>query len=284
MNLLRLALRFFLLLIWSLAIGHWSSAFAFPPAPYHLLYGLVRDQYGTPITVYPATIYLETPSGLRLQGHLSGSLQPGTNYRLEVPMDSGLTADLYQPVALKQNVQFRLKLVIGRTTYVPIEMSGNLANIGKPGQETRLDLTMGVDADGDGLPDAWEQILISMYGGTLADIRGQDDADGDGISNRDEYLSGTYAFDPSSGFRLSMLGTSEKGTTSLEFLALRGRSYTIQASSDLQQWSPVGFRIVTGGVPGAIQNSHFGTDMRTLRIEVPFQTGITNRYFKALVQ
>lgn len=260
-------------------------ALAFPPAPFHLIHGLVRDEYGMPITVYPATIYLETPTGLRVQSKLSGNIEPGTNYRLEVPMDSGLTADLYQPVALKQNVQFRLKLVIGKTTYVPIEMNGSLASIGKPGQQTRLDLTMGVDSDGDGLPDAWEDILISMFGGTLADIRGQDDADGDGISNRDEYLAGTYAFDPSSGFRLTVLGTSGKGTTAMEFLTLRGRTYTIQASPDLRQWSPVGFRIVSGRTPGALQNSYYGADMRTLHIEVPPPSGgDTNRYFRALVQ
>ncbi len=283
MNPVRISSRVFLLLIWSLAVGPWSTASAFPPAPYHLLYGLVRDQYGTPLTVYPATIYLETPSGLRVQGQLSGSLQPGTNYRLEVPMDSGLTPDLYTTVALKKNVQFGLKLGIGRTTYVPIEMSGKLANLGKPGQETRLDLTMGVDADGDGLPDAWEQLMISMYGGALADIRGQDDGDGDGISNRDEFLAGTLAFDASSGFRVSILGTSDDAAV-MEFLTLPGRTYTMQASSDLKQWAPVGFRIVSDTGPGALQSSYFSTSSRTLRIDVPSQPGTTNRYFKALVQ
>ena len=29
--------------------------------------------------------------------------------------------------------------------------------LGKPSETTRLDLTLGEDSDGDGLPDAWER-------------------------------------------------------------------------------------------------------------------------------
>src|SRR5262249_26319761 len=46
-----------------------------------------------------------------------------------------------------------------------------------------------LDADGDGVPDIWEY----KYFETLQ-YTGEDDPDGDGISNRDEYLEGT---DPS---------------------------------------------------------------------------------------
>src|SRR4029434_45759 len=128
------------------------------------------------------------------------------NYRLEVPMDSGTAPDLYQPTALRPFFQYRLKVVIGQTVYLPIEMGGHFAQSGQPSQKTRIDLTLGVDSDGDGLPDAWEQALIAIYGGTLDSVWPQDDADGDGISNLDEYLAGTYAFDPSDGFRLTLTG------------------------------------------------------------------------------
>ncbi len=261
--------------------ANWAQAF--PPAPHHVLYGLVRDQYGTPVVAPSAELYLETPEGLRLLCRLSSSLQPGTNYRMEVPMDSGMTPDPYRPNVLRASMQFRLKLRIGRTTYVPNEMVGDLAQLGKPGEETRLDLTMGEDSDGDGLPDAWEQILISRYGGTLRDIRGEDDADGDGIRNRDEFLAGTYAFDPESGLWLTLV-ESRPGTAVMEFLALRGRSYTLEASSDFQQWSPVSFRIVTAGVPGELRDRFDGGDMRTLRIEVPMSDDTDLRYFKTLVR
>ena len=261
----------------------WGVATAFPPAPHHTLYGMVRNQFGDPINVFPSDVYLETPSSAQLYTSLINGLEPGVNYRLEVPMDSGTAADLYTPTALRPFFQFKLKVLIGQTTYLPIEMVGNFAQIGRPSEKTRIDLTLGVDSDGDGLPDAWEQSLIAIYGGTLASIRPQDDTDGDGISNLNEYLAGTYAFDPTDGFRL-VLTASNAGASTMEFLALRGRSYSIQASPNLQQWTPVNFRVVSGGVPGVLLSNYAANDVRTLQIEVPIQPGATNRYFRALVQ
>lgn len=263
-----------------------GGALAFPPAPHHTLYGQVRNQWGDPINISPSDVYLETPAGTQLHTSVVNGLEPGVNYKLEVPMDSGTAADTnaYMPTALKPFFQFRLKVLIGQTIYLPIEMVGNFAQIGKPGEKTRLDLTLGVDADGDGLPDAWEQALIDIYGGTLASIRPNDDTDGDGITNINEYLAGTYAFDPTDGFTLSILGVSN-GHSQLEFLAIRGRTYTIQESPTMQQWTTVNFRFATGGTPGTLQNNYLATDVRLLRVEVPFSTGAgTNRFFRAIVQ
>ncbi len=61
----------------------------------------------------------------------------------------------------------------------------------------------------------------------------------------------------------------------------RGRTYTFQASTNFQQWTPVSFRSEAGGL---LQSNYAATDYRTLRLEVPFQAGATNRYFRALVQ
>ena len=256
---------------------------AFPPAPHHVLFGLVRDQWGNPISISPSDVYLESPSGVQLHTSMVRGLEPGVNYRLEVPMDSGIAADLYQPTALRPFFQFRLKVIIGQTTYLPIEMAGNFSKIGQPGQKTRIDLTLGVDSDGDGLPDAWEQQLIAIYGGTLASINPNDDTDGDGISNLNEYLAGTYAFDPTDGFALTLAGVNA-GNSVLEFLALRGRNYSIQASPDFRTWSTVSFRLASDAAQAALRNNYQAIDVRTLRIEVPTQTGATNRFFRALVQ
>lgn len=256
---------------------------AYPPAPHHTLFGMVRNQWGDPISIFPSDVYLETPSGTQLRTSLAGPLEPGVNYRLEVPMDSGTAPDLYLPTALRPFFQYRLKVVIGQTTYLPIEMVGNFAQIGRPGESTRIDLTLGEDLDGDGLPDAWEQGLIAIYGGTLGSINPNDDTDGDGINNLNEYLAGTYAFDPTDGFRLDIVGVNA-GASVLEWLAIRGRTYTIQASSDLKTWSTVSFRVPSEGAQAPLRQNYPSTDVRTLRVEVPSQAGVTNRYFKALVQ
>jgi hypothetical protein len=246
---------------------------------------MVRNQFGDPLNIFPADVYLETPTGVTLHAGVIDNLEPGVNYRLDVPMDSGTSgeAEAYQPTALKPFFQFKLKVLIGQTIYLPIQMAGSFAQIGQPGQKTRIDLTLGVDSDGDGLPDAWEQALIAIYGGTLASIGPNDDSDGDGISNLNEYLAGTYAFDPADGFRLTLTSLIA-GTSEMQFLAVRGRTYTIQASPNLQQWTPVNFSIVTGGVAGALQSTYAATDVRTLKVRVPFQAGATNRYFRAVVQ
>ena len=245
---------------------------------------MIRNQWGDPINVAAAEIVFETASASNVIANALAVIEPGMNYRLTIPMDAGTALDLYKPSALRAAMPFRIRVKIGTTIYLPIEMAATLPQIGKPAQSTRVDLTLGEDSDGDGLPDAWEQALIAIYGGTLASIKPTDDTDGDGISNLDEYLAGTYAFDPSDGFRLSVLGVNA-GNSLMEFLAIRGRTYTIQTSSDLQQWSPVSFRVVTAGQSGSPQSSYLSTDVRFLQIEVPFQAGgQTNQYFRAMVQ
>ncbi len=259
------------------------SAAAFPPAPHHTLYGQVRNQWGDPISTIPGDVYLETPTGTQLHTALLSELTPGVNYELQVPMDSGTAPDLYQPTALRPFFQYRLKVVIGQTVYVPIEMAGNFSQIGQPSQKSRIDLTLGVDSDGDGLPDAWEQSLIAVFGGTLASIRPNDDTDGDGLTNLQEYLAGTYAFDPDDGFQLSIAEVTAEASR-LEFTAIRGRHYSLQVSSDLRAWSPVQFRVIGPGAASPLMDQYSATDVRALSVEVPTQVGTTNRYFRALVR
>ena len=279
----------FLTLAWAVVIllGFGAPvAQAFPPAPHHLIYGMVRGELGDPINVNNAEVILTTSAGVVITTTLIPDLAPGVNYRLSVPMDSGLTSDPYKPTALQPTVPFRLSVKIGTTTYLPIEMIGDFKNLGQPAGETRLDLTLGEDSDGDGLPDAWERAIIAMLGGglTLADIGPGDDSDHDGMSNLDEYLAGTYAFDPADGYKLNIVGVNG-GRPVLEFTAIRGRTYAVLASTDLQNWAPVAFKIPAEGANAPVRQSYQATDVRVLRVEAePGAGGQATGFFKLILQ
>lgn len=219
---------------------------AFPPAPPHLVFGMVRDEMGQPLTTLEAEVLLEASETVITRTTLIPGMEPGVNYRLSAPLDSGVTPDLYKPTALRPTVPFRMKVRLNGQTYLPIEMTGAANLWTRPGAVSRVDLTLGVDSDSDGLPDAWELALLHMMGigGTLADIRPGDDADADGISNLDEYLAGTYAFDPADGFVLDIVALADQGPV-LQFLAIRGRSYSVHGSEDMHTWTPVPFLLAT---------------------------------------
>jgi len=257
---------------------------AFPPAPHHTVYGLVRDEWGNPLEVKGAEVVFETLGGTRLRTSVSSSIQPGINYLLKIPMDSGLTADAYQPTAMRPTVPFRMKVVIGKTEYLPIELKGNLSQLGGPGKKTLLNLTLGEDSDGDGLPDAWERALIAQLGAgrTLADIRPGDDADADGLTNLQEYLAGTYAFDPKDGFTLKVIGV-QADLPVLEFLTITGRSYAVERSSNLRDWQSAPFQLLQGSTASSEVSDYRASDVKILRVQVPAPADPPERSFFRLI-
>ena len=93
------------------------------------------------------------------------------------------------------------------------------------------------DLDGNGLPDAWERRHFLHNGG----VDPKADPDGDGFSNREEYLSGTDPNDAGSPLYLSDFGAS--GTEiSITWKGLAGRTYRVYSSEtlDLASFKPYG--------------------------------------------
>jgi hypothetical protein len=90
-------------------------------------------------------------------------------------------------------VAFRLKVQAGSVTYLPIEMSGVNGLVAEPGKTARVDLTLGQDSDGDGLPDAWERTMLAALGrqGTIQDIK----PDGGRRRGRDQQPEGVLGRD-----------------------------------------------------------------------------------------
>lgn len=264
-----------------LLMGLLGGAHAFPPAPHHQIYGLVRGEDGEPIMQDSATIVLETDLGVRVTGTIVPNLAPGENYRLLIPMDARVTPDLYVENALMPLVPFRIKVIIGSVTNLPIEMIGGYRSLGVPGGSTRIDLTLGEDLDGDGLPDAWERIVIAQLGGnrTLAQIKPNEDSDGDGISNLHEYIAGTYAFDPQDGFALKIRSRTAQ-RTELELLAIQGRTYEIKSSTDMRTWRAESFTVPE--IDSQLRTDYSAGEVRPLVIEV--QGTNTARFFRGYVR
>ena len=252
---------------------------AYPPAPFHLFYGMLRDEYGTPISLKGAQVILETSSGVQVRTTINPGVEAASNYRLEVPMDAGLMAAPYQPTALRPFVPFRIKVRIGNVTYLPIEMVGDYANLGQPGQRTRLNLTLGEDSDGDGLPDAWERLINP----DLTKVTPTAEA-GNGLNYLQTYYAGTYAVDPKNGFALNILGFTN-GAPRLEFLAVNGRTYTLLGSRDLKTWKAAAFRVPAEGTNAALRGTFQTEAVKAVQLEVANPgDDLPPTYFRLMLQ
>ena len=262
-----------------------ASVLAFPPAPPHTIFGVVRDQIGNPLND-GAEVIMEAASGSKLRGFVLARENTPINYQVAIPMDAGLTSDLYSPTALMPAAPFRIRVRVGQTTYLPMEMTGDLSRLGAPGGSTRIDLTLGVDADGNGLPDAWERAVADFLGRAWqsGQINPDDIYPGTELTYRQVYLAGTYAMSPTDGFALKIInGTG--GTPSLAFTAVKGRRYTIQASDDLRAgWKSVPFRVLPLGAESATLQAYQATETRRVDVEAPQSSDGLARFYRLIVE
>ncbi len=214
-----------------------SIAMAYPPAPSHEIYGMVKSAFGEPLDDDTTVILRDADANIIAISEVDTQFIVGQNYKLEIPMDANLFGDLYQENVLTPGATFTIEVLIGSTSYVPLEIDGITQTIGAPGESTRLDLTVGEDEDGDGMPDSWENqiIAISADASSLEDVTRDGDIDGDGVSNYIEYLAGTYAFDSRVSFKISV-EEKQDGYARLRFLAVRNKTYSILSSEDLETY------------------------------------------------
>jgi hypothetical protein len=251
--------------LWSL--GHCPSADGIPPAPYHLIYGLAKDQYGTPLTSANSYVILQTPTGVQFSTQVIPGLAAGVNYQIKVPMDAGQTTQLYRPDALLVSAPFTMLVAVGTATNLPIEMT-NYVLLGNPGGGTRINLTLGTDSNGDGIPDAWELAYLTTLGLNvpLSSLNANSVLAG-GLTLWQAYLLGLPVFDPGTQFQITMVGFA--GTSPLlEFPGMTGRSYTVLGSSDLNTWTPLSFNLPTDAPGTQAQSFFYSSTIQNVQVQV----------------
>jgi len=258
-------------LLWSLVLGASLVAtpgLAYPPTPQQVIYGCVRDQYGRPLDTTDSQVVLVTSTGVQLQTGITPGLANGINFALPVPMDAGLAHDLYQPTALKVAVPFKLYVVVDQVTNLPIQMTGNFVNLGQPGKQTRLDLTLGVDSNGDGIPDDWELAVLAALGLNLdlSTLNANMDLLGDGRTLRDEFLLGNILANPTNAFTLQIVDPNA-GSPILQFVTMTAHSYAVVGSADLKTWTTISFVIPSEGT-GLLHNFYYAGGIGPVQLQV----------------
>ena len=261
---------------------------AFPPAPYYTLYGLVRDQVGQAVTADGAVLVLLKDAVEIGRTPIIDELGIDHNYELKLRMDANrANTMLYSETAVPANGQFSLVVEMNGSLFYPIEVSGTLT-AGLGGERVQLDLTLGMDTDGDGLPDTWEEWQLYQAGYfpdesglwpiNLIDRNG--DFDKDGQSNFLEYIAGTFAGDATERFDLKMQEKSDTRVR-LEFYAITGKTYTIERSTDMQTWTRIPFSI---GAPGPGEESYRANTVSILNAyATPIGTG-TKEFYQLTVR
>lgn len=263
-------MKTFKLISLALILSVLSSVAAFPPAPHHLIYGVIKNEQGKPLETGDATVILKGPSGEVMRGVIDTLVNPEMNYRLQVAQDSGRTPEIYAATAMLPASPFTIEVVIGNQSYLPIEMQGDLHLLGESGESTRLDLTLGVDSDGDGLPDAWEMNVIdfSLNDGfdTLNDVNPEDDIDGDGLSNLAEYIAGTYAFGELESLAIKVKEVVN-GLLRLEFVTVTGRTYRV-TTFDGSDWVEQAFSFEVSGENALLSHTADSVTIRSVYIPI----------------
>jgi hypothetical protein len=175
-------------------------------------------------------------------------IAPGVNYQLKVTMDAGLTPIAYKPTAFPVAAPFKLYVVMGGVTNIPMQMTGNFSQLGQPSLSTHLDLTLGVDANGDAIPDAWEYAVLGAVGSnlTLGQINGNSVLTGDGRTLMQAYLAGGNPLAGGGSLAITLVDI-QAGAPILQFFTTIGNSYTVQRSTNLLQWTTLPFSIPPSG-------------------------------------
>jgi hypothetical protein len=233
--------------------------------PSTIVYGVIRDSYG--LRLPPDSAFVGAFFGTNETARTTIRPQPaGANYRFDVNVSDPMTAGPKEvtpgaAVSIRVRMGNVLQSTIGNNSFTA-QGNGGSANI---------NLVLGVDTDGDGLPDDWEWLMIANSGGlvsSLSQIGPGRDLDRDGVPDDQEFWNGTFAFLPDDLLRLESLSRHANGRLSFSFLPIQGATYSVEFTPGLETpaWTLCPISLTeTGPVsPGTVTA---GTQWITLYVE-----------------
>ncbi len=127
-------------------------------------------------------------------------------------------------------------------------------------------------SDTDGIPDWWRLAYFDHATGSTADkSRATDDADGDGVSNGEEFLAGTNPLDANSVFRITTFIRAGLGGQVI-WPTISNKTYQLEQRENLEptsSWSNAGSTVI--GTGGAVTQSVSGSNavMQFYRVRTP---------------
>ena len=264
-----------------------GSAFAFPPAPPFTIHGIARDSYGWALKATDAgTVVIRRNGAIIAEAPVNETARSGENFRALVAMDTN-PADPYRTGAQTTGTLFSIEVRFPTVTMPVASLTADRRTVGQPGGSLFLDFSVGVDSDGDGIPDSWEWWQLSEFGIGPGDPRwslatlGRGDFDGDGTSDYVEYLAGTFAFLTEDKLGLAIDGFAPDGSAQLHALLVVDKVYRIESSLDLQTWTT---QTVRPGAPGAaLANTFTVGDTREVPIYAPLSGDRSQRFYRLVL-
>ena len=223
---------------------------AYPPAPPTTTFGKVRGTFGFGISDGLTDLLFLADDKEVSRVTISETGAFGVNYRLTLPIDLNPAKGVYRLAAVTPNSSIIYSFAAERNgKRIPISKVETIGSDDplEAGKVRKINFVLGEDTDGDGLPDDWERFQAGVLGAFEGDpldlFSATGDYDKDGLSDRDEYIAGTFAllFEDGLNFKVSKVFVSRR--TELSFLAIDGKSYRIESTSDFDKWTPVEFSL-----------------------------------------
>lgn len=167
-------------------------------------------------------------------------------------------------------------LVTIRENYLKLEAHGFHADGSEIGVLDSMEIGVdpGLDTDGDGLRDPWE-IANGLDPADPNGVNGPSgDLDGDGLTNREELIAGTFANDASSVLSIMDLQRDEAGLW-VTWSSQPGKEYLLDTTTTFAPWEPVMDNdeplVFIGAASGTTTSTlipDFGSDQGFVRIRI----------------